>query len=159
MALVLGIGNLLWADEGFGVRAAQRMAETRALPKGVWVVDGGTQGMYLLPLITSVERLLVLDAVDLGLAPGTLVILRGDEIPRAFAGRKLSLHQTSFLDVLAAAELTGGGPRDTVLIGVQAGDMEAFGEGLTPAVEAAMDPALDAALAQLEAWCVRAEAE
>jgi len=150
--LVLGIGNLLWADEGFGVRAAERLAATHQLPDGVQVVDGGTQGMYLLPLITSASRLIVLDAVDLGLPPGTLVTLRDEEIPRLMGSRRLSLHQTTFLDVLAAAALTGGSPQAIVLVGVQAGDLEAFGAGLTPAVAARIDDAVEVVVSQLAAW-------
>ncbi len=46
--LVLGIGNLLWADEGFGVRCVEALHQGHALPAEVSLVDGGTQGMYLL---------------------------------------------------------------------------------------------------------------
>ena len=78
--LVLGIGNLLWADEGFGVRCAEALAERFALPPQVTVMDGGTQGLYLLPYVEDARRLLVFDAVDYGDPPGTLRVVVGDEV-------------------------------------------------------------------------------
>lgn len=150
--LVLGIGNLLWADEGFGPRAVEMLAGRHAFPPGVRLVDGGTQGLYLMPMVQAARRLLVLDAVDFAHPPGTLVILKGDEIPRMMSARRLSLHQTTFMDVLAAVELLGGGPSEMVVVGVQAGQLDDFGGGLTPEVDEGMDAALAAALEQLAAW-------
>lgn len=67
--LILGIGNVLWADEGFGVRCVEGMAETHALPDTVRLLDGGTQGLYLLPFPEVAEALIVFDAIDCGLPP------------------------------------------------------------------------------------------
>lgn len=150
--LVLGIGNMLWADEGFGPRAVEELAGRHAFPPGVQLVDGGTQGLYLMPMVQAARRLLVLDAVDFGLAPGTLVILKGDEIPKMMSAKRLSLHQTTFMDVLAAVELLGDGPSEMVVVGVQAGQLDDFGGGLTPAVAAGMEAALAAARDHLAAW-------
>ncbi|MGE5506394.1 MAG: hydrogenase maturation protease, partial [Actinomycetota bacterium] len=105
-----------------------------------------------LPLLGTADRMAVIDIVDFGEPPGTLVELRGAEIPRITEGRKVSLHQTSFLDVLAAAELIGSLPADIVVIGVQAGDLEDFGAGLTPPVAARMDEALDRVAGCLAGW-------
>ena len=73
--LVLGIGNVLWADEGFGVRCVETLAEGWRFGPEVTLLDGGTQGLYLLPFLEDADALLVFDAVDYGLAPGTLKIL------------------------------------------------------------------------------------
>ena len=67
-ALILGIGNLLWADEGFGVRCVEALAAAWELPATVTVMDGGTQGLYLLPYVSAARRLIVFDAVDYGIA-------------------------------------------------------------------------------------------
>ena len=147
--LVLGIGNLLWADEGFGVRAAEVMAERFDLGPRVTVMDGGTQGLYLLPHLEGLDGLIVFDAIDYGLAPGTMKIVRGEEVPAFLGAKKMSLHQTGFQDVIATARLTGVCPRDLLLIGVQPVELEDYGGGLRPAVAAAIEPAIAIALEEL----------
>lgn len=150
--MVLGVGNVLWADEGFGPRAVERMTADGSVPDGVEAIDGGTQGIYLLPLVQSARRLLVLDAVDFGREPGEILVLRDTEIPVFFGQRPLSLHQTAFTDVLAAAELTGKMPEKVTLVGVQLENIDDWGGGLTPAVAAAMDEAIRIGLEELAAW-------
>ena len=117
--LVLGIGNLLWADEGFGVRCVEKFAAEWTLPESVTVMDGGTQGLYLLPYVQAARRLIVVDAIDYGLAPGTLKRVEGDQVPRFMGAKKMSLHQTGFQEVIAAAALTGQWPERLLMIGVQ----------------------------------------
>ena len=67
--LVLGIGNILWADEGFGIRTVEALHSKYEMPEGVRIMDGGTQGIFLLPLVRNAKRLLIFDAVDFGDAP------------------------------------------------------------------------------------------
>jgi hydrogenase maturation protease len=150
--LVLGIGNLLWADEGFGVRCIEALHERYEFPDDVKLLDGGTQGLYLVHEVQAAERLLVFDAIDYGLTPGTLKVVRGDEVPRFTGAKKMSLHQTGFQDVLSAAELLGGTPSHLTLIGVQAAMLEDYGGSLTPEVKAVFEEALALGLAQLAAW-------
>jgi hydrogenase maturation protease len=151
-ALLLGIGNVLWADEGFGVRCAEAFAAAWALPAGAAVIDGGTQGLYLLPHVQDARRLLIFDAIDFGLAPGTLRVLEGDAVPCYLGARKTSLHQTGFQEVLACAALTGSLPESLVLIGVQLVDIDDFGGSLRPAVRAQVPRALELAVARLTEW-------
>ena len=117
--LVLGIGNLLWADEGFGVRCVEALAAQWTFPEHVQVVDGGTQGLYLLPQVEATSRLLVFDAIDWGLPAGTLQVIEGEDVPRFMGAKKMSLHQTGFQEVIACADLRGKCPQELVLIGVQ----------------------------------------
>ena len=147
--LVLGIGNVLWADEGFGVRAAEAFAERFTVPESVTVLDGGTQGLYLLPFLEEADALIVFDAVDYGLAPGTMKIVRDGEVPAFLGAKKMSLHQTGFQDVIATAQLMGYCPEHLLLIGVQPVELEDYGGGLREAVAAAIDPALDIACEEL----------
>ena len=101
--LVLGIGNILWADEGFGPRAAEAFHQAFRPVEGVDVMDGGTLGMYLLELIGSTKDLLLFDCADLQEKPGTLKLLTNDEV-KFWSATKISPHQTGMNEVLALAE-------------------------------------------------------
>jgi hydrogenase maturation protease len=150
--LVLGIGNLLWADEGFGVRCVEKLAAEWQVPEGVTVMDGGTQGLYLLPYVQGAKRLIVFDAIDYGLAPGTMKRIEGDEVPRFMGAKKMSLHQTGFQEVIAAADLTCQLPESLLLIGVQPEELEDYGGSLRDVVKARLDDAVAMAVAQLRDW-------
>jgi len=152
--LVLGIGNLLWADEGFGVRCAEALQAGWSLPENVNILDGGTQGLYLLPYVTEAKHLIVFDAIDYGLEPGTLKVIEGDDVPRFMGAKKMSLHQTGFQEVLSSAMLMDGLPESLVLIGVQPKELEDYGGSLRPEVRARMPEALRIALDKLREWGV-----
>ena len=152
--LVLGIGNLLWADEGFGVRCVEHVAANWALPPTVQLLDGGTQGLYLLPFLEQADALIVFDAVDYGLPPGTMKIVEDDEVPAFMGAKKMSLHQTGFQDVIATAQLLGQCPERLLLIGVQPVELEDYGGGLRPQTAAQIEPAVAVALERLRSWGV-----
>ena len=152
--LVLGVGNLLWADEGFGIRAAEEFVRRYEPDARVTVLDGGTQGLYLLPHVQAASHLLVFDAIDYGLEPGTMKIVLDDEVPSFMGAKKLSLHQTGFQDVLAAASLIGQSPRHLVLIGVQPVELSDYGGSLREPVRAQIGPAVDVAVDWLGRWGV-----
>lgn len=149
--LVLGIGNVLWADEGFGVRCIEHLAATRSFPTDVKLLDGGTQGLYLLPFLEDADILVVFDAVDYGLTPGTLKIVEGDEVPRFMGAKKMSLHQTGFQDVIATAELMEYCPQTLLLIGCQPEELEDYGGGLRDVVAAKIPAAVQIAVDWLAA--------
>jgi hydrogenase maturation protease len=134
--LVLGIGNILWADEGFGVRCVEALNAGWEFPPQVELMDGGTQGLYLLPYVQEADCLLVFDAVDYSDPPGSLREVVGDQVPRFMGVKKMSLHQTGFQEVLMAAELTGKLPSELVLIGVQPEELEDYGGSLRDVVKA-----------------------
>jgi hydrogenase maturation protease len=141
-ALVLGIGNVLWADEGFGIRTVERFFEAFEPHLSIEVVDGGTRGMSLLPLVQEADALVIFDAVDFDLTPGELKHLSGDDVPAFLGAKKMSLHQTGFQEVLVLAELTGEMPRHVHLIGVQPELLEDYGGSLTGVVAAKIDEAV-----------------
>lgn len=147
--LVLGIGNLLWADEGFGVRAVEAMAAEWEFPAHVTLLDGGTQGLYLLPFLEEADVLIVFDAIDYGLAAGEMKIVRDRDAPSFLGAKKMSLHQTGFQDVIATSELMGCRPERILLIGVQPEELEDYGGGLRAPVSAQIGPAVEIALAEL----------
>lgn len=152
--LILGIGNVLWADEGFGVRCVEALAETYALPPHVRILDGGTQGLYLLPFLQEADSLLVFDAIDYGLPPGTLKVVRDAEVPAFMGAKKMSLHQTGFQEVIATAQLMGCCPSPMALIGCQPVELEDYGGGLRPEVAAQIPQALALARGILAEWGV-----
>ena len=149
--LVLGIGNVLWADEGFGVRAVEALHAAFEFPAGVELVDGGTLGLNLYEPVTTASRVLVLDAIDFALVPGTLRVLRGPEVP-TWGRTKLSPHQTGLNDVLALAELNGCAPPTIAAIGVQPVELSDFGGSLTDPVRARIPEAVALAERELAAW-------
>ncbi len=150
--LVLGIGNLLWADEGFGVRCVEAINAAYELPPQVLVMDGGTQGLYLLPYVQQAKRLIVFDAIDYSLPPGTMKLVEGDDVPRFMGVKKMSLHQTGFQEVISAASFTGKCPDEMLLIGVQPVELDDYGGSLRPLIKDCIAPAVAHALARLEAW-------
>ena len=80
-ALVLGVGNILWADEGFGVRCVEAFAQRYADNESVIVADGGTQGLYLVDLLRKYDPVANFVAVDLADAPGTMRVVHADDSP------------------------------------------------------------------------------
>jgi hydrogenase maturation protease len=150
--LVLGIGNVLWADEGFGVRCVEALQREWTFAPDVELLDGGTQGLYLLQNVQSASRLLIFDAIDYGLAPGTLKLVENDEVPRFMGAKKMSLHQTGFQEVLSLAQLTGHFPEQVLLIGCQPEELDDYGGSLRPIVKQTMGQALQLGIERLSAW-------
>jgi hydrogenase maturation protease len=149
--LVLGIGNVLWADEGFGVRAVEALHAGWTFPPQVRLMDGGTLGLALFDDIARASHVLVFDAVDAGLSGGSLKLLRGDEVP-AWGAQRLSPHQNGFNDVLALAAIAGRGPDHLTAIGVQPVTLDDFGGSLRPEVRARLPEALALAVQELTDW-------
>lgn len=148
--LVLGVGNVLLRDEGVGVAVSDRLGEDPAgLPVGTRVVDGGTLGLDLLPLIGDAGSLVLIDAVDLGREPGAIAVLRDDEIHAALAGH-VSPHQVGIGDLIAAARLMGSLPARVSLIGIQPGSIS-IGLDLTDEVAAAVPRAVELARVEISA--------
>lgn len=147
--VVIGLGNPLMADDGLGLAALERL-RAAGPPADVELVDGGTWGMNLLPVIEAADRVLLLDAIDVGAAPGTLHVLERMQIPRYLA-TKISPHQVDLSDVLALAELRGTLPDHTVAIGLQPERVEMSCE-LSDAVHSHLDDLVAAVSRRLAAW-------
>ena len=152
--LVLGIGNVLYADEGFGIRAVEALNARYTFPDTVRVMDGGTQGIFLLPWVRSADRLLIFDAVDFGMAPATLKLVRGNDVPRYMGAKKVSMHQAGFQEVLASADLADSLPAKLALVGVQPELLNDYGGSLTDGVKAQIEPAIALARRVLTDWGV-----
>jgi hydrogenase maturation protease len=148
--LVLGVGNLLLCDEGLGVRALEQVARADTLPACVRLLDGGTQGLHLLPHLEAASSVLILDAVQCGQPPGTLVRLEGDDIAATLA-QKMSLHQVGLNELLAVCRLRGTSPPRLVVWGIEPAQL-AWGTELSPQVAAALPQLVAAARDELGSW-------
>lgn len=148
--LVLGLGNPLMGDDGFGLAVLERMRQRGDIPRSASLVDGGTWGMNLLPEIEQAGRLLLLDAVNARKRPGSIIRLERNELPR-WLTLKVSPHQVDLREVLALAELRGSLPQDTIAIGVQPLRVEMH-LGLSPLVASRVEDVTDLAIRQLIAW-------
>ena len=155
--LVLGIGNLLWADEGFGVRAVRALDASWQFPDRVRLVDGGTQGLALLPYVRAASSLLIFDAVDFELPPGEVCVIHGDGVPRYMGAKKVSMHQTGFQEVLAAAQMLRDYPKQMALIGVQPAVLDDYGGGLTPEISKCLPRVVALGVKLLSSWGVAAQ--
>lgn len=147
---VLGIGNILLQDDGFGVKAVARLQEEYDFPAQVTLLDGGTLGTELTYFLRATERLVVLDAVAGGKAPGTWYEFTGAAV-EAYFTHKVSLHDVGLRDVLAALAVTGRSLPETVIFGVEPASI-AVGLELSPPVAAMLPRAVAATVSQLAAW-------
>jgi len=147
--LVLGLGNLVHSDDGVGVHAIQRLQCDARVPSDVVLMDGGTQGLGLLPHIAGFQRLLVIDAVDVGQQPGTLIRLEGNALEKLPG--KPSVHQLGFADLMVALKLLGESPEEIVIIGVQPQSTDWSAE-LTAPVRESLSELVAVVIAQLESW-------
>ncbi len=115
--LVIGMGNVLMQDEGVGVRAVEELEHRYHIPPGVTLVDGGTTGMELFEPMRACDCLVVADAVNAKVPPGSLLRIANDEI-NAFFRTKLSNHQLGLSDLLALLSLKGEAPEHIAIIGM-----------------------------------------
>jgi len=143
------MGNILLEDEGLGIRALEALRRDYDLPPGVELLDGGTTGMGLLDDISGREHLLVLDAVQTGAAPGTLVAMRGADVPVYF-GVRVTPHQLGLADVLATLELSGEQPGTVSVLGLVPYSLE-LSLQLSAAIQSRLGELVQAAVDELTA--------
>ncbi len=149
--VVLGLGNTILRDEGLGIHAMQALqAHLGADAVGIEFVDGGVLGMNLLPLVEDCRYLLLLDAINAELPPGTVVEMEREAIP-LYGGVKLSEHQLTFQEVLGLARLRDTLPPYVHLIGIQPQAME-VGLELTPVVAEKLTEVVRRASDRLRTW-------
>lgn len=150
--LVLGIGNVVHSDDGAGVHAAKCLRELKEQFEGTTVMEGGTLGLELLPYLQSASRVLLLDAIDIGEKPGTIICLRGNAI-NGLKG-SWSVHQLGVADLLSALRLVREEPPEVVILGVQPSTTD-WGTELSAEVKAAIPGLVEAALKELRLWSGR----
>jgi hydrogenase maturation protease len=115
---ILGVGNLLMADEGFGIHVIKHIEDSCRLPADVELLDGGTAGMALMPFFQRCDAVLILDVINLDAEPGTLVSFSRSDFGDIVRGQKTSPHQIGILDILDILEMDGRAPRVDFLCAV-----------------------------------------
>lgn len=146
---VLGVGNLLFTDEGFGVRMVEKLCMEYDFSENVSVIDGGVLGTGLLGAMTDADELIVIDAVKNQGEPGSFYIIRHEEIPSRIRAKN-SLHQLDFLETLSLCHILGKVPK-TVIFGVEPEDIETLGVSMTETVASRMDMVAERVLGEIAA--------
>ena len=147
---VVGVGNSLLTDDGAGIHAVERIADDE-LDDDVFCLDGGTVGLALLDRISNLDGLIVLDAMKLGLCPGTVTVLEGEAMDSHLRNQRGSVHEVGLSDLLDALRLRSDLPARRALIGIEPEDL-GWGTWPTPAVAASLPEAADAARKLLRRW-------
>jgi hydrogenase maturation protease len=153
--LLLGVGNILYSDEGVGVYAAQYLENHYTFSENVTVMDGGVMGKLLMPPILECDRLIVIDAVLGDHEPGTMYRLE-DEGLRKSLGFRDSQHEVDLVDVLISCDMVGHRP-DAVVIGMEPADYTTMQLGLSPVCQEKLPAFVEHVLKELreqggEAW-------
>ena len=149
---VLGIGNIILSDEGFGVKVVENLQSRFNFPENVQLIDGGTLGIELTQFITGTQKLLIIDSINGGKSAGTIYHLTGEQIKSHFS-EKLSAHEVGIQEVLTMLDLTGKAIPEVVVIGAQPFSLEA-GVELTPQMQTLLPKITDMALDILKSWQV-----
>jgi len=146
--MILGIGNILFCDEGTGVRVMEHIHYRYEFPDNVSLVDGGVLGLNLLGTISEADQLIVIDAVRNNGAPGDLYRIDGDAIPERIRAKN-SLHQVDFLEALTMCQALDKVP-ETVIIGVEPEDIETCTLEMTETIQAKIEEIISMVLMELD---------
>jgi hydrogenase maturation protease len=146
--MILGVGCILFTDEGFGIRVIEKLQELYEFPENVSVVDGGVLGLNLLGVISEADYLIVVDAIRNKGAAGSIYRLEGDAIPERIRAKN-SLHQVDFLEALTMCQALDKVP-ETVILGVEPEDIDTLGLDLTPAIRPKLEPVIELVLKELD---------
>ena len=152
---VLGVGNIILSDEGFGVRVIEFLEKNYSFPENVSLIDGGTLGVELTHFVTGTQKLLIIDSINGGEVAGKIFHLRGDEILNYFS-QKISAHEIGIQDILTALDITGKKIPCVELIGAQPYSLEA-GTELTDEMKKLLPVFAEKTLEILKRWNVSAK--
>ena len=146
---VIGLGNVLMGDDAFGPWVVQTLLAEYEFPKGVSVEDLGTPGLDLMPYVTDLEALVLVDTVRAPAPPGTVRVYRRDDLLKHPPQARLSPHDPGVKEALLTAEFAGRGPREVLLVGAVPEDT-AMGVHLTQKLREAVPVAIAEVLRELE---------
>jgi len=146
--MVMGVGNILLTDEGFGIRVMQEMERRYEFAPNVSMVDGGVLGLSLLGVIAGADYLIVIDAVRNRGNPGDFYRLAGDAIPERVRAKN-SLHQIDFLETLTLCQALEHVP-ETLILGAEPVDTESLGVELSPTLQDRVEPMIEMVLEELK---------
>ena len=148
--VVIGIGNLLLMDEGIGVHTINEL-EKHDLPESIEIYDGGTGGFKLIDLMQGAARVIFIDAVDTGKAPGSVTIFRAEEVHSIYNKKKYSLHDTDLMEIIKMAEMLGNPPMIEI-VGIQPKIIN-YGTTLSNELAGSMSNIMNTVLRRIEEVC------
>ncbi|MEO2069547.1 MAG: HyaD/HybD family hydrogenase maturation endopeptidase [Desulfurobacteriaceae bacterium] len=148
---ILGVGNILLRDEGFGVKLIYTLKAKYDFPKNVELIDGGTAGILLSPEIDGLDKLLIIDVVNAEGSPGEIKIYEKDDFFIDRLPLKLSPHQIGLQEVLLLNEMKGTCPKEIKLIGIIPKSIET-GTSLTPELEEKVEEVEKLVIETLKSW-------
>lgn len=148
MTNVLGLGNVLMGDDGFGPAVVQAFEAEYAVGPDVSVIDVGTPGLDLTPWLADVDRVIIVDTVKSELSPGTLRVFDKTGVLRRPPSVRVGPHDPGVKEALLMLEFARRAPREIALIGVEPERTE-LAVQLSPAVQAAVPMAVEAIAALL----------
>lgn len=147
---IIGMGNVLLGDDGFGPCVIGILAATWEFPDSVELIDAGTPGLDLAGLLCGREAVIFVDSVAASSAPGELRFYRDGELQHALVLKpRVSPHDPALAEALAIARLVADGPAHVLLVGTVPENTE-VGVGLSSRVASAADLAVIAIVAELE---------
>ncbi|MCJ2165799.1 MULTISPECIES: HyaD/HybD family hydrogenase maturation endopeptidase [unclassified Pseudodesulfovibrio] len=147
--LILGVGNILFTDEGFGVRVAEELEQKYKFSENVTVLDGGTLGLKLMGPIMESDYLIIVDIVLNDSKPGEVFRLLGEDLNKACAFKN-SMHQTDLLDTLAQCSIIGSVPDTVILYGIEPVNFTDMSAALSPELEAKLPEIMEMVLKEVE---------
>jgi hydrogenase maturation protease len=156
--LVLGIGNTLLKDEGVGVHVIDHLKQREELPGGITLLDGGTLGFSLVADIGDHNSLIVIDAAELGEAPGSIRCMENGQMDSFLGNAGHSVHEVALLDLVDMARLTGFLPQQRALFGIQP-EVVDWGVQPSPAVQAAISGTADQVIQLVKKWAVHSDSK
>ncbi len=148
--VVLGVGNTLLRDEGIGVRVVEELDRRFSFPENVRLVDGGTQGLWLIPTIQEADHLIVVDAVLGKGKAGDTYRLERDDLPKGLR-MKQSAHDSDLIEALNLCALIDQDPASVVVIGIEPDEIVPMNIELSPTMVAKIDDLVALVLAELSA--------
>lgn len=142
--LVAGFGNELRGDDGFGIEVVQRVHRRLGNRPDIDVLEVGTGGLQLAQqLLDPYDRLVVVDAMTRGGAPGTMYVLELESVDEI---HDIDLHLATPDRALSVAQALGGLPDEVYLVGCEPGEIDELTMDFTPPVAAVVDDAVEAVL-------------
>lgn len=153
--VVLGVGNILLTDEGLGVHVVEDLKANYTFTPQISLIDGGTMGMELLTYMRGMKKILLIDAVNGGEAPGTIYEFPHRELEQYFTDH-ISVHEVGMQDILRIRAIQENPLEDAIVIGVEPESLDVGFEPSAP-VQKALPEVKDRVLRVLRDWGVQIE--
>ena len=153
--VVLGVGNILLTDEGLGVHVVEDLKANYTFTPQISLIDGGTMGMELLTYMRGMKKILLIDAVNGGEAPGTIYEFPHRELEQYFTDH-ISVHEVGMQDILRIRAIQENPLEDAIVIGVEPESLDVGFEPSAP-VQKALPEVKDRVLRVLREWGVQIE--